>query len=138
MLVTISINASRGGDPSLELARSRGKEAIHQLVGNCGSFGDRVVAQMRDSVHEGARRDSAACWSDCITSFAARHCAVRRAPLVHVTFSSRGTATPEAVESVAILPHLNRTVLGASSVQFAIRGEGDGPDGAMVPLESFC
>lgn len=42
---------------------------------------------------------------------------------------------PETVEAFAIFPHLDGTILGASGVQAAIRGEGDGPNWPMVALK---
>lgn len=46
-------------------------------------------------------------------------------------------AAPQAVESLAILPHLDGAVFGARRVELSVGRECDGPDGPVVALVRF-
>jgi hypothetical protein len=46
--------------------------------------------------------------------------------------------SPETEGADAVLPHLYGAVFGAGGVELAVWGEGDTPDGTVVPFVYIC
>jgi len=46
--------------------------------------------------------------------------------------------TPQAKRTLAILPHLDRTILTSSGVELAVWGETDAPDGTVMAFVYIC
>lgn len=48
------------------------------------------------------------------------------------------TTAPEAVETFAVLPHLDRAILGPGGVEITVGREGNGPDRPVMALMNVC